>query len=196
MTSRICACSIRRTSRRWIQGTSPAISSRSRKGVSTSPMRRRRRTRLGGDRSRRNRTRRRLDVRRTWRRPAPAASCVGRRAFAGLSGGDPRSASAGTAGERDALPTAAATTLWARQRLEAAAAELSHFELDAEEDASALSCGPLRARSPAAAAMVGRLERLRVARATIGDGDGLSTRLRAAAAALRDRLRRAVRNAR
>ena len=56
-------------------------------------------------------------------------------------------------------PAAAATTLWARQRLEAAAVELSHFELDAEQDASA-SLRMIAHTSIAAAAMVGRLDAL------------------------------------
>ncbi|HET9730370.1 MAG TPA: glucoamylase family protein, partial [Acidimicrobiia bacterium] len=58
-------------------------------------------------------------------------------------------------------PDVAASTLWARQRLEAAAAELSQLGLDAEDEARM----PLRAAtrtSPGAAALVERLERLAV----------------------------------
>jgi hypothetical protein len=54
---------------------------------------------------------------------------------------------------------AAATTLWARQRLEAAAAELSQFELDAELDVAA-SLRTAARTSPAVAAIVSRLDAL------------------------------------
>lgn len=54
-------------------------------------------------------------------------------------------------------PGVAAETLWGRQRLEAAAAELSGFELDAEED-TATSLRAAACTSSAAAAMVGRLD--------------------------------------
>ena len=53
----------------------------------------------------------------------------------------------------------AATTLWARQRSEAAAAELSFFELDAEADAS-MTLRDAARTSPGAAAFVDRLETL------------------------------------
>jgi len=58
-------------------------------------------------------------------------------------------------------PDVAASTLWARQRLEAAAAELSQLGLDAEDEAQM----PLRAAArtyPGAAALVERLERLAI----------------------------------
>jgi cyclic beta-1,2-glucan synthetase len=54
---------------------------------------------------------------------------------------------------------AAATTLWARQRLEAAAAELAQFELDPEADTAA-SLRVVAATSPTAASLVGRLDAL------------------------------------
>jgi cyclic beta-1,2-glucan synthetase len=63
-------------------------------------------------------------------------------------------------------PDVAASTLWARHRLEAAAAELAAFELDAEDDAQM----PLRTAaraSPRAAALIERLERLAVRARTI-----------------------------
>ena len=50
-----------------------------------------------------------------------------------------------------------ATTLWARQRLEAAADELAQFELDPEGD-TATSLRTVAATSPAAAALVARLD--------------------------------------
>ena len=56
-------------------------------------------------------------------------------------------------------PDAAATTLWARQRLEAAAAELSELQLDAEEVAD-ITLRTAARTSPAAAALVERLETL------------------------------------
>ena len=55
--------------------------------------------------------------------------------------------------------SATATTLWARQRLEAAAGELAQFELDPEGDAAA-SLRTVAATSPAAAALVARLDAL------------------------------------
>jgi cellobiose phosphorylase len=54
-------------------------------------------------------------------------------------------------------PDAAATTLWARQRLEATAAELSQLELDAEDDAG-MSLRVAARTSSAAATLVERLE--------------------------------------
>ena len=55
--------------------------------------------------------------------------------------------------------TASATTLWARQRLEAAAGELAQFELDPEGD-TATSLRTVAATSPVAAALVARLDAL------------------------------------
>jgi cellobiose phosphorylase len=55
--------------------------------------------------------------------------------------------------------SATATTLWARQRLEAAAGELGQFELDPEGD-TAVSLRAVAATSPAAAALVARLDAL------------------------------------
>lgn len=55
--------------------------------------------------------------------------------------------------------SAAAATLWARQRLEAAAGELAQFELDPERDAGA-SLRTVATTSPAAAALVARLDAL------------------------------------
>jgi cellobiose phosphorylase len=55
--------------------------------------------------------------------------------------------------------SAAATRLWARQRLEAAAAELAQFDLDPEADTAA-SLRALAATSSTAAALVGRLDAL------------------------------------
>ncbi|MGE5732051.1 MAG: glucoamylase family protein, partial [Gemmatimonas sp.] len=64
-------------------------------------------------------------------------------------------------------PDVAATMLWARQRVEAAAAELTQLDLDAEDDAAM----PLRTAartSPRASALVERLERLAVRARTFG----------------------------
>ncbi len=55
--------------------------------------------------------------------------------------------------------SATATTLWARQRLEAAAGELAQFELDPEGDTAA-SLRTVAATSPAAAVLVARLDAL------------------------------------
>ena len=91
----------------------------------------------------------------------------------------------------DARPTIAAPALWGRQRLEAAAAALYAFQLDAEDDAAM----PLRARRTYVARRrgAGRSARgARASRARHGDGDGLPVPLRPAAPAVRHRLRRAI----
>ena len=63
-----------------------------------------------------------------------------------------------------ATPDAAAATLWARQRLEAAADELSQLELD-PEGTRRVRFATSRRTSPAAAALVARLDALARARA-------------------------------
>ena len=63
----------------------------------------------------------------------------------------------GSVGDRVRTPDSAAATLWARQRLEAAAEALSKLELDAE-DSAALSLRAAGRSSPAAATLVERLE--------------------------------------